>query len=218
MGKRSLLNRAKTSEFQKGIFDNVYITAVDTKDRKGKNGPINKMVYIKFAQLNDVGKKIAESELSWWKPDVTSEYFKTNLQEICLQLHNIVEVFLGEDKAFDAFQTVFDVIDIEDHKELDDKKWKQSELTAVITALKDTFVKVITPYVNNSEAPLRMKLSTNFKGEDIEIPKYGSFVESMSVEKTELKFTAGELKTHSKSGNVEGDATAASSTNTSATI
>ena len=111
---RSLLSRAKTSEFQKGIFNNVVITNIDTKDRKGQNGPINKMVYIKFAQLNESGKKLAESELAWWKPDITSEYFKVNFQEICLQMHNIVESYLGEDKAFDAFSKVFDVIDIPD--------------------------------------------------------------------------------------------------------
>ena len=217
MGKRSLLNRAKTSEFQKGIFDNVIITNVDTQDRKGQNGPINKMVYIKFAQINETGKKVSESELAWWKPDVTSEYFKTNLQEICLQMHNLLEAYLGEEKAFDEFTHVFDSISISDQIEIETRKWKQSEVNLVIGNLKTAFKKAITPYINNNKHLIRLKLSTNYKGEDIEIPKYGYFVEPMTVEKTELKFTTNELKTHSKAGNVESQG-AASSTNTTSTI
>jgi hypothetical protein len=217
MAVRSLLNRVKTSEFQKGIFDNVLITSVDTQDRKGQNGPINKMIYIKFAQLNDAGKKVSESELGWWKPDVASEYFKTNLQEICLQVHNVASAYVGDDAAFDAFSTVFDFLDLEDQSEIETRKWKQSELNTVITNLKTSFETVITPFINNTEKLVRLKLSTNYKGEDIEIPKYGKFVEPMTVETTELKFTTNELKTHSKVGNVETKG-AASSSNTNATI
>ncbi len=217
MGKRSLLNRAKISEFQKGIFDDVIITNVDIKDRKGQNGPINKVFYIKFAQLNDSGKRVAESELAWWKPDVTSEYFKTNFQELCLQLHNVLETYLGEEKAFEAFAAVFDDIDIEEHTEIDNRKWKQSELNILITNLKTSFSTAIAPFINNDEYKSRLKLSTNYKGEDIEIPKYGKFMEPMTVEATQLKFTANELKTHSKAGNVQSKSSASSS-NTSATI
>lgn len=214
MVKRSLLNRVKTSDFQKGIFDNVMITNVDTQDRKGQNGPINKMVYIKFAQVNSDGKKMCESELAWWKPDVSNEFFKTNLQEICLQLHNVLEGFIGEDLAFEAFNDVFESIGITDQSEIETRKWKQSELNLLITNLKASFEKAITPYINDSEHLLRIKITTNFKGEDIEIPKYGKFIEPMTVEKTELKFTTNELKTHSKAGNVEAKATSSPSTST----
>ena len=218
MGTRSLINRAKVSEFQKGIFDNVIITNVDIQDRTGQNGPINKMIYIKFAQLNDAGKKVCESELAWWKPDVTSEYFKSNIQEICLQLHNVVESYIGEEDAFTAFSNVFEFLNIEDQSELETRKWKQSELNVIITNLKTSFKEAITPFINDTLHPIRLKLSTNFKGEDIEIPKFGKFTEPMSMTETALKFSANELKTHSKIGNVEGKASVASSSNTNATI
>jgi len=217
MIKRSLLSKVKTSEFQRGIFDNVMITNVDVQDRKGQNGPINKMVYIKFAQINESGKKVCESELAWWKPDITNDFFKTNLQEICLQLHNVLECFIGEEAAFDVFATVFDTLAIEDQAEIETRKWKQSELSLLLSNLKTSFETAIAPYVNDSEKLLRLKITTNFKGEDIEIPKYGKFIEPMSVEITELKFTTAELKTHSKVGNVEVKTTASSS-NTAATI
>jgi len=213
MARRSLLNRAKISEFQKGIHDNVIITGVDIKDRKGQNGPINKMIYIKFAQLKD-GKRVAESELAWWKPDPTSEYFVTNLQEMCLQLHNILETQIGEEEAFNTFSGVFEDLGITDKKEVYDRKWKQSEVNKLIESLKTAF-KTATDKIEDWK-PFRLKLTTNYKGEDIEIPKYGKFVEPMDVEESTLKFTANELKTHSKAGNTE--KRSASSTNTSATI
>jgi len=213
---RSLLNRTKISSLSKGIHDSIVITNIDTKDRRGQNGPINKMIYIKFAQITDDGKRLAESELSWWKPDPSSEYFKINLQEICLQLHNIVSCYVGEDKAFDAFKDVFNST-VTSHEELEDKKWKQSEVNTLNTALKDAFVTVMTPFINSTDSKLRMKLTTNYKGEDVEIPKYGLFLEPMTVTDSMLKFTAAELKTHSKSGTVIAK-TAASSADTNSTI
>lgn len=219
MVKRSLRNRAKTSEFQKGIHAPVMITNVDIEDRKGANGPINKMIYIKVAQMLD-DKKVAESEISWWKPDVTSEYFKTNLQELCLQLHNVLEAYIGEDKAFEAFSTVFDFLGLDDYKEIESRKWKQSEISILFTNLKKSFIDAISPYINRADCPVYLKLTTNYKGEDVEIPKYGKFIEPMSVGETKLKFTLAELKTHTKAGNMEvaNTSTVASSSNGSATI
>ena len=40
-----LLNKAKISQLTDGIHPNVMISKVDIKQRKGKNGPINKMTY-----------------------------------------------------------------------------------------------------------------------------------------------------------------------------
>jgi len=201
MAKRSLLSRAKISEFQKGIHDDTVITKIDIKDRKGKNGPINKMIYIKFAQMNATGKRISESELAWWKPDPTSDHFVTNLQEMCLQLHNILEMYIGEDEAYEAFKDVFAESGISDEKDIHNKKWKQSEVNLLNQKLKDTFVSAMDDV--DMSKKFRIKLTTNYKGEDIEIPKYNKFIEALTVETTELKFTASELKTHSKSGIIE---------------
>jgi hypothetical protein len=219
MAKRSLLSRVKISELQKGIHDNVVITNVDIKDRRGQNGPINKMIYIKFSKLNDSGKRLAESELAWWKPDPTSEYFVTNLQELCLQLHNILEVYIGEEKAFEAFSDVFsDIKGIETHQDIHNKKWKQSEVNTLLTNLKSAFKDAMDSALKDSEVKFRLKLTTNYKGEDIEIPKYGKFVESMDVNPSTLKFTTSELKTHSKSGITTKRENSSSSINVSATI
>ena len=57
---------------------------------------------------------------------------------------------------------------------------------------------------------LRVKITTDNKGEGANIPSYGVFTESMEVAKEDsrLKFTDGELKNHSKAGNVSTNGTA----------
>jgi hypothetical protein len=205
-----LLSKAKISQLAMGIHDNCVISNVDIIDRKGNNGPINKMIYIKFTQLDEANKRKAESELAWWKPDVTTDYFKTNLQEMCIQLHGILTCFMPEEDAFDAFENVFEASGVTDPAEIETKKWKKSEVDVLFIALKDAFHKAITPFIAKQDAPIRLKLTTNYKGEDIEIPKYGKFVESMTVDPT-LKFSDAELKTHSKAGNVAAASPASSS-------
>jgi len=197
-----LLNSAKVSTLADGIHSNIYISAVDTATRKGKNGPINKMIYIKYAQIDSNGKKKAEAELGWWKPDATSDYFKTNLQELCIQLHNILSCFMEDEDAFAVFAGIFEDQGIKKLSDIEGKKWKKSEVDTLLKDLSTAFETAITPHLNNTDDLLYLKLATNYKGEDIEIPKYGRFIEPMSVGDTTLKFTDSELKTKSKAGNV----------------
>lgn len=198
---RSLVNRLRVAALEKGIYNNCMITAVDVADRRGKNGILNKMVFIKFAHM-DSGKRKAETEISWWKPDATSEYFRSNLLEFCVQLHGILCTFMTEDEAFDAFEDVFNTNGITDHNDIGSKQLKKSELDLLYTGIKDAFLKAVTPFINSNDNLFRLKLTTNFKGEDVDIPKYGVFTEPMSITESLLKFSDAELKTHSKSGNV----------------
>jgi hypothetical protein len=202
MTQRSLLNKLKVSQFEKGIHDDCVINKVDIVDRKGQNGPINKMIYITFAQLDANKKRKAETELSWWKPEAGSEYFKTNLQEMCVQLHNILSCYVGEEEAFEAFEGVFESTGVTNAAEIETKKWKKSEVDALFDLIKTKFYTAIEPFIEETTPMLRVKLTTNFKGEDVEIPKYGKFVEPMSATTSTLKFSDAELKTHSKQGNV----------------
>jgi hypothetical protein len=197
-----LLNKAKVSQLIDGIHPNVMINKVDTKTRKGKNGPINKIIYITLTQLDAEKKRKAEAEVGWWKPDATNDFFKTNLQELCIQLHNILSCFMTEDEAFDVFAGIFEGVGITKVAEIESKSWKKSEVDTLLGSLADTFKEAITPYIGNSDELLYLKLATNYKGEDIEIPKYGKFVEPMSIGETTLKFTDAELKNKSKAGNV----------------
>jgi len=206
-----LLNRAKISQLTDGIHPNVMISAVDIKQRKGKNGPINKVVYITFTQLDANKKRKAEAELAWWKPDASNDFFKINLQEFCIQLHNILSCYMSEEDAFNAFDGIFEANGITELSQIESRKWKKSEVDTLLDSLAEAFEEAITPYIGNTDDLIYLKLATNYKGEDIEIPKYGKFVEPMSVGDTTLKFTDAELKTKSKAGNVAKKATAAMS-------
>ena len=207
----------RLAQLQKGIHEGCYISKVDIKDRKGKNGIINKMVYITINKMGKKGKPVASAEVAWWKPDPTTDYFKTNLQEIALQLHDTLTAYVGEDKAFEAFEGVFEGVGIKKHTEIETKKWKQSEVNKLLTAMSEAFEKAIKPFVGDKEKLTRIKLTTNYKGEGVEIPKYGLWVEPMTAEDSKLFFTDNELKAHSKGG-ITDTAGAASSVNTSATI
>jgi hypothetical protein len=195
----------RLANLQKGIHNNCFIKGVDIEERKGKNGIINKMVYIDIAKLGKNNKPTAGVEVSWWKPDPTSDYFITNLQEMCLQLHNLLAAYVGDEEAFKAFSKVFDSVGIKDYNEIERKKWKQSEVNTLIKALSEAFKEAIDPYVGDSTKLIRVKLTTNYKGEGVEVPKYGLWVEPMSKESTELYFTDAEVKTHSKSGITAGN-------------
>jgi len=206
----------RLAQLQKGIHENCYISKVDIKDRKGKNGIINKMVYITINKMGKKNKPIAQVEVSWWKPDPTSDYFKTNLQEISLQLHNILEAYMDTDEAFEAFENVFEAVGISNYKEIETRKWKQSEVNKLLNIIAEAFEEAIKPYVGKTDKLIRVKLTTNYKGEGTEVPKYGKWVELMDKEETELYFTDNELKTHSKGGITT--VAAASSVNTATTI
>ena len=207
----------RLAQLQKGIHDNCYISKIDIKDRKGKNGIINKMVYITLNKMGKKGKPIAQIEVAWWKPDPTSDYFKTNLQEIALQLQNILAAYMSDEEAFDAFENVFEAVGISDYKEIETRKWKQSEVNKLLGIIAEAFEEAIKPYIGKKDELIRVKLTTNYKGEGAEIPKYGKWVEPMSKEETDLYFTDNELKTHSKGG-ITTTAGAASSVNANATI
>jgi hypothetical protein len=204
----------RLAELQKGIHDNCFIKKVDIEDRKGKNGIINKMVYVDIAKLGKNGKPVAHAEVAWWKPDPASEYFVTNLQELCLQLHNMLAAYVGDEEAFKAFDGVFEDVGIKDYKEIENKKWKQSEVNKLVAGLSKAFKEAIDPYVGDTENLIRIKLTTNYKGEGVEIPKYGLWIEPMSKEKTDLYFTDNEVKTHSKAGIVSGSGTASTPAST----
>ncbi len=206
-----LLNKAKISQLTDGIHPNVMISKVDIKQRKGKNGPINKMIYITFTQLDSNKKRKAEAEVAWWKPDATSDFFKTNLQELCIQLHNILSCYMSEEEAFTAFDGVFEDNGVTKLEDIEGKTWKKSEVDALLEGLSEAFSEAIKPHIGNSDDLIYLKLATNYKGEDIEIPKYGKFVEPMSVGDTTLKFTDSEIKTKSKAGNVTKKVSAAMS-------
>jgi hypothetical protein len=203
--KRSLLNRTRVSLLSFGIHDNVAISNIDFKDRKRQGQPEKKMVYLTLATVDpETRKKKSEVELSWFKFDFTSDYLFSNIREFCVQLHGLLSCYMDEEAAFDAMADTFEEFGFgEDFSKLENHKWKKKEIDSLISKLKDLFKTAITPYIGLDKPLIRVKITTDTKGEYSNIPKFGIFTEPMTVDKTNLQFSNYELKNHSKAGNTE---------------
>jgi hypothetical protein len=199
----SLLNKVKVADLTADIHDNCRITRVDPNPRKNRNGEVIKRnLFITFAKFKE-DKKIGETELSWWTPDPTSEFFIINLRMFCFQIIDILKAFMSYDEAVDKFKDVFSEFeDITDTVDIESKKWKKSEVKSLMEKLNSIFSEAIKPYINSSEQPLRVKMVPNYKGEDTDIPSKGSFVEPMIKKESDLKFDDFELRLKSKAGTV----------------
>lgn len=199
----SLLSRVKVAKFGKGIHDNVVITKVDIEERKNKGMPIKKMLYITYAIIDPVTKrKKSESEISWWRLDPSSEYFFDNLQQLAIQLHSLLTCYMDEEEAFAAMEPVFEGYKFASVAELQETKWKKSELDVLEGNIQSAFFAAITPFIGVDKTPFRLKVSTDSKGENVAYSSYGPIAERMTVNPSNLKFSESELKNHSKAGNV----------------
>ena len=187
-------------ELGKGIHDNCIISGVSTDERKGKNGIINKMIYLTITKLNNDGKPVAEVEVSWWNPDPSTEYFYDNLLELSYQLVNVLKAYMPEDEVYKAFEGIFENHGCNSVKDIETKKWKQSEVKSLLKDIAAAFKNAIAPYVGDKSKTIRVKLATDYKGQGVEIPRYGDWVEPMTQEETRLFFTANEEKIASKAG------------------
>jgi hypothetical protein len=88
--------------------------------------------------------------------------------------------------------------------EFEKKKWKKKDLIEFLKKIRETFYEAISPFIDDYSKPIRVKLTLDNKGNNIVIPKFGVFTESMDVKPSNLKFTDYELRNHSKAGNTTG--------------
>jgi len=188
----------------KGIHPNIVITGVDTEERRSNGTPSKKFLYITFAEVDPkTRKKKKDIEVSWWKLDpVGNKYFQDNMLEFCAQIAGILECYMTKDELFTHFENIFDEFGVTTVEEIKDYKWKPKDVATLMTNLKDAFKAAVDPFVGTSGPLLHLKLTTDVKGTNVELPKYGMICELMGDGETTLKYSNSELKTHSKSGNV----------------
>lgn len=203
--KRSLLNRTKVSVLSFGIHDNIVISNIDFGDRKRQGQPEKKMIYITFTTVDsETRKKKSEVELSWFKLDFSSDYLFPNIRELCVQLHGILSCYMDEEVAYEAMGKLFDEYKFgEDFSLLENYKWKKKDIDNLIEKVKTLFETSILPYVGLDKDLIRVKITSDTKGEYSNIPKFGVFTEPMTVEKTTLQFSNYEHKNHSKAGTID---------------
>lgn len=208
--QNSLLSLVHVSKLNYGIHDDVMLAKVDVEDRKRQGQLEKKMIYVTFSVVDkESGRKKAETELSWFRLDHGSEYLFANIRELAVQLFGILSSFMTEEEAYEAMEGVFNDFDENEWtgpnveveaEDLEGHKWKKKEVETLIENFKSAFKKAIAPFTGDPEKLIRLKVTTDNKGEYVNIPKFGIFTESMDVENTNLKFTDFELRNHSKVG------------------
>ncbi len=202
--KRTLINRVNLSRLGHGIHDNTMITRYDTSVRKNKGVPVKKIGFITFVSVDKETKKHKASiEMSWFKPDITSDYFFTNFREFCVQLTGVLSSFKDKEEVWKEMEVVFKDTPFESMttaKELENHKWKTSEAELVVNNILKKSAEILAPFIDDEDHLIRVKITTDKKGEYPNIPKYGIFTESMGVETSELMFSDYEKKNHSKMG------------------
>lgn len=200
----ALLTRVNVSKMGKGIHSNIVLTAVDTEERRSNGTPSKKFLYLTFAEVDPTTrKKKKDIEVSWWKLDpVGNKYFQDNMLEVCSQLMGILECYMTAEEADAYFDNVFDEFELKTVEDIKEYKWKIKDVGTLMTNLKTAFSTAITPFLGVDGKLLHLKLTTDAKGTNVELPKYGAVCEAMGDGETTLKYSNAELKNHSKSGNV----------------
>lgn len=202
-----LRNRARVSILSYGIHDNCVISNISTDDRKVKGEVQKKMIYLTVTTIDpETKKKKSEVELSWFKLDFTSDYLFSNIREMCVQLHGILSCYVSEEEAFEGMITLFDEYGFANFEEIESHKWKKKEIDSLILKLKELFYNIMKDHVGLESDLIRVKITTDNKGEYSNIPKFGKFTEPMVKTPTELQFSNYEHKNHSKGGITENGA------------
>lgn len=204
--QNSLLTRARVSRLTYGIHDNTMITKIDVGDRRRQGVLEKKMIYVTFAVIDPKeGKKKAEAELSWFRLDHSSEYLFSNIRELAVQLFSILNSYMDEEAAYKAMENVFDGYGFKTVDDIENHKWKKKEIDSLIDSFRTKFGVAMTPFIGDTDKLIRLKVTTDNKGEYVNIPKFGAFTESMDIKESNLKFTDFELRNHSKAGTLVND-------------
>jgi hypothetical protein len=213
-----LMSEARKAELGFGIHSNCIISSVTNEERRNKdNEVVRRNCFITFQHLNDEKKVVAEKEISWFNLDYSQEPNKifNSFFDQLKQLTAIADCFIdpkGRKNLWDkGFEDIVDSFKIEIPEDPETPLAKQNLKEDLMDLFKSKekgmkFMKELTDFftelmqealTQTKEEPvlLRLKLVTDNKGKYIQIPRFSTFVEPMSVdpEKSSLKITQTEL-------------------------
>lgn len=211
-----LMQESRKAEIGFGVHKNCIITKVSNEVRKNKeNVVIKKNSYTKFEMLNDKGESVAEKEISWYNLDFSSDYVFDSFWSQLEQFTGIVDTLIPPTEKKDAWAKEFDKILEENEIELsegsaeeqkqalkrileEDKEVFEQVMEHLIKAYEKLVTKAIT---EEDKVKMRLKITFDPKGKNLQQPRYDSFVESMEVsdEDSQLKVSDKDLEYKSKS-------------------
>lgn len=207
---KKLLSSARKADLGHGIHENCMIVKVEAGDRKNKDGDaVNRNCFTTFAQLNAEGNVVAEKEISWFDLDVTSEYIRENFSEQILQLTSIMECFFTEEEIDGLFNPIFEEHGIVDDTTLDTVLADKASTKKLMREIADNYAANLEGIINDKDSLVRIKLAFDDKGKYVQQPRYGKFVELMSVATKDsvLKMTSRDADNETKSRNLSNTTT-----------
>jgi hypothetical protein len=210
---KNLLNSAKKPELGHDIHDNCVVVEVSVGNKTKKDGgAINRNCYTKFVKLNAEGQAVGEREISWFDLDFNGEYVKDNYIAQMEQLTNILECYITPEQVNDLFDPILKEFEITDEKALEDILTDKDNCKNLMIDITKAYVDEMKNHIGLEGTPLRVKFTFDSKGKYVQQPKFGIFVEPMSVSKADskLKFakieTEYEQKSHAVATNTAGAA------------
>lgn len=211
-----LMSEARKAEMGYGIHNDCIISNINNGPKYDKNQTlIERNTFITFQQVNKEGTTVAEKEIGWFnlKPD---EYTYDNFSSQLEQLTGIVDaVCKPEDVVrwenyFEKLLTAFEIEVVPAEQVTVDKVLTLKEdLTLMfknivpiknfMNQLTDGFVTLLTPYCGSNCPRLRVKLVFDSKGQYVQQPRYGIFVEAATTEPSKLQMSKQEESYYQKS-------------------
>ena len=174
-----------------GINENVRITKINNAVRKTKDGEIAKRnTFMTFTKFDSKGKKMAESEFSYFNLDPSSDYTVENLANQVAHLQNIADVLnpgqaVDPTEGYETYEEIMeDLASKKGCKALMDKTW-------------ELFEAAVSEHVGLDSKIVRVKVITDNKGKYLQLPKEAPVVEDGEAECT-LNITAYEKKMKAK--------------------
>lgn len=185
----SIRNNSRQASLEAGLHNDMYLKAIDIKDRKVNGLVIKKNCFIKFAKLNTkTGGIIGETEVSWFRFDFDSEYVVENAVEQLAQMVAILELFYTPEEVDEQFTVLEEFATPEEFTAKLTTKVGAKELNEAINA---KMAIMLEPLCGDTEKLFRIKLVYDKTGKYLQTPQYGDFVEKLSSEN--LKITRTEL-------------------------
>lgn len=210
----SLKKNQKSAKLDFGIHTSIALRKVDISERTSATGPSSLFLFLNFVKVVD-NTVVGEFEASWFKLKNTDERPFENLREMCVQVDALLQCYYTEDEIDVVMKDLFTDNAWTTVKEIEEAKMTSEALKTFMKNFQEKVYTLLSVKTGQTQedAILRLKLCLNKKGDNVQIPMFGAFVENSNVpeEATKLYFSSYEKKNNSKQGNVSSATTISNS-------
>ena len=196
-----VLENTRKPEIVDGIHENIYIESVDNLPRKNAKGELSKRVcYTKFVK-KDNASVVAEKEIAWFSVMASEKRKFENFYTMLMQMSDICKTLYNNDLDNNPFTINVNRIlasnNIQNIEELKAIFNITQVATMMVNQIEESYVNAVSAKLGYTQAPMRIKLSYNFSGDNIVLPDE-NFIELMGMLCT-LEITEDDIKNKERS-------------------